>query len=83
MAACAPLLTVCACEKDLFRPVTALSTVPFITAFHCERVQVFTVRRRRKEGEREKMKTNVSGLNVWTADGEGGQGRRDKVRERE
>lgn len=65
----APLLSICACERDLFRAVTTLSTALFIMFFHSECVQVFTVRRRRKE-RKEKMKTNVSGLNVWTADGE-------------
>ncbi len=49
---------------------------------------MFTVRRRRKE-RKEKMKTNVSGLNVWTADGEedGGRGtlgkRQSKIKQRE
>lgn len=48
----APLHSICPCERDLFRPVSTLSTTLFIMVFHSECVQVFTVRRRRKEGKR-------------------------------
>lgn len=49
----APLRSICACERDLFRAVSTLSTTLFIMVFHSECVQVFTVRRRRK-GEKRK-----------------------------